>query len=329
MKQANTVLVLGATGGIGGELARALVGKGWQVRAMVRTPARAEAIEGVQWVAGDALVGADVLAAAQGVDWIVHAVNPPGYRNWGQLVLPMVDNTIAAAKAVGAAILLPGTVYNYGADTVGPLAETTLQQPSSRKGAIRVEMERRLQASGVATLVVRAGDFFGPRSGNNWFSQGLIKPGQALKVITYPGADGVGHSWAYLPDLAATMVRLMARTGPQAGFETFHFRGYWDADGSAMIAALQAYSPEAPPKVRKLPWFALRLLAPFVTLFREMAEMRYLWQRPFELDNTKLVRAIGHEDHTPLQQAVAATLAGLGVRAPARTGAAQSAYGSA
>ncbi len=35
----------------------------------------------------------------QGVSLIVHAVNPPGYRNWGQLVLPMIDNTIAAAQA--------------------------------------------------------------------------------------------------------------------------------------------------------------------------------------------------------------------------------------
>jgi hypothetical protein len=56
------------------------------------------------------------MEAAKGCSVIVHAVNPPGYRNWAQLVLPMLDNTIAAAKAEGATIVLPGTVYNYGPD---------------------------------------------------------------------------------------------------------------------------------------------------------------------------------------------------------------------
>ena len=47
---------------------------------------------------------------------IVHAVNPPGYRNWCKLVLPMLDNTISAARLTGARIVLPGTVYNFGPD---------------------------------------------------------------------------------------------------------------------------------------------------------------------------------------------------------------------
>ena len=48
--------------------------------------------------------------APDGRSLVFHAVNPPGYRDWTKLVLPMIDNTIAAARAVGATILLPGTV---------------------------------------------------------------------------------------------------------------------------------------------------------------------------------------------------------------------------
>jgi hypothetical protein len=55
-------------------------------------------------------------------DLIVHAVNPPGYRNWRGLALPMLDNTIAAAKSAGARIMFPGTVYNFGPDAF-PVAE--------------------------------------------------------------------------------------------------------------------------------------------------------------------------------------------------------------
>lgn len=174
-------LVLGASGGIGGEVARQLRDAGWQVRALKRGLA-AEAVErdGIAWVRGDALDRDAVVRAARGCRVIVHAVNPPGYRNWATQVLPMIDNTLAAARAAQATVVLPGTVYNFGADAFPVLREDAPQHPVTRKGAIRVELERRLQDAstrGVRAIVVRAGDFFGPQLGNSWFSQGLVSPG--------------------------------------------------------------------------------------------------------------------------------------------------------
>jgi len=58
-------------------------------------------------------------------------------------------------------------------------------------------------------LIVRAGDFFGPKAGNNWFSQGLVKAGQPVRAVSQPGSPGVGHQWSYLPDVARTMVELL------------------------------------------------------------------------------------------------------------------------
>src|SRR6201987_3521868 len=105
---------------------------------------------------------------------------------------------------------LPAALYNYGPDAFGLITEESPQNPTTRKGAIRVEMERRLESfsrSGGLVLIVRAGDFFGPTASvNNWFSQGLIKPGQSVGKISCPGARGVGHQWCYLPDVARTIV---------------------------------------------------------------------------------------------------------------------------
>ena len=95
-----TALIIGATGGIGSETARALLGRGWRVRALTRDLERARRAEpdlGVEWVAGDAMNTADVVAAARGVSVVVHAANPPGYRNWRGLALPMLESSIAAA----------------------------------------------------------------------------------------------------------------------------------------------------------------------------------------------------------------------------------------
>jgi nucleoside-diphosphate-sugar epimerase len=310
-----TALVLGASGGIGGSVARRLLQSGWRVRALVRSEASRTAA-GVERVTGDALRSSDVLAAAKGAELIVHGVNPPGYRDWDRLVLPMLENTIAAARAQGARLLPPGTVYNYGPDAFGGLiAENAPQHPQTRKGKIRAEMERRLQgaaeAGEITALVVRAGDFFGPGAGNSWFSQGLVMPGKRPTVIRRPNGRGVGHQWAYLPDVAETMVRLV-ESGKSAGFATYHMEGHWDGDGEQMTNAIVRTLGNPAVPVKPLPWWALRVMAPFNTTPREMMEMRYLWTNSVRLDNHKLVEHLGAEPRTPLLEAVHTTLEAMG-----------------
>ena len=313
-----TALVLGATGGIGGEVARALRDRGWTIRALNRDAAKQAALDaaaGFAWIQGDAMNRDDVIDAARGVAWIVHAVNPPGYRRWNELVLPMLDNSIAAARAAGARILLPGTVYNFGPDAFDDPGEDAPQNPLTRKGTIRAEMEGRLQAaarSGVRSLVVRAGDFFGPRAANNWFSQGLVKPGRPVTSIMYPGARGVGHQWAYLPDVACTMVELIEREDRLDPFAVFHMAGHWDDDGTRFTAAIRRAAGNARIGVRAFPWWLVRATSSLVPLFAEMKEMRYLWQRPIRMRNSRLLEVLGREPHTPLDEAVSATLRGLG-----------------
>jgi nucleoside-diphosphate-sugar epimerase len=316
MTQHKTALVLGATGGVGGEIARTLRARGWNIRALHRKGgAGSRSADGYEWVQGDAMNPAEVAAAAKGVTVIVHAVNPPGYRNWGKLVLPMLDSTIAAAKANGARIILPGTVYNFGPGAWPTLRENSPQAPRTRKGAIRAEMERRLKeaaAAGAPCLIVRAGDFFGPRgTSNSWFGAALVTPGKTPTAILYPGRKGVGHQWAYLPDVAETVATLLDNADRLAKFAVFHMDGHWDPDGRAIVGAIGRASGKPDIKARAFPWWAVVLGSPFVTLFREMLEMRYLWREPLRMDNSRLVAFLGEEPHTPLDRAVGETLKGL------------------
>jgi nucleoside-diphosphate-sugar epimerase len=311
-----TALILGATGGIGGEVARTLNARGWRIRALHRKGGAASRSDGFEWVLGDAMNAADVVAAAKGVTLIVHAVNPPGYRNWSKLVLPMLDSSIAAAKASGARIIFPGTVYNFGPDAWPTLRENSPQNPQTRKGAIRVEMERRLRqaaAEGVRSLIVRAGDFFGPRgTGNSWFGAALVKPGKTPTSVPRPGRKGVGHQWAYLPDVAETMARLIDNEDRLSAFEVFHMDGHWDPDGTAMAGAIGRACGKSDLKATAFPWWAVILASPLVTVFREMLEMRYLWREPLRMDNRRLVAFLGEEPHTPLDAGVKEALRGLG-----------------
>ncbi len=311
-----TALILGATGGIGGTVAEGLVLRGWHVRALGRNAAEAARRQpNFEWVQGDAMNSEDVLKAAEGADVIVHAVNPPGYRNWGQLVLPMLDNTIAAAKAVGARIVLPGTVYNFGPDVFPNLTEESAQRPKTRKGAIRVQMERRLRAAAeqgdTPVIIVRAGDFFGGTRANSWFSQAMVTPGKPIGTMTYPGKRGVGHQWAYLPDVAETMIQLIEKGDELPAFAVYHMRGHWDGDGRQMIDAVQRVVGHE-VKVKSFPWWVVPLASPFVTLMRELREMSYLWDEPLQMRNDKLVAVLGEEPHTPIDEAVRTSLVSMG-----------------
>lgn len=335
MDSTNTVLVLGATGGIGGEVTRQLKDRGWHVHALQRRGELAvEQRDGITWFRGDALNAQDVMTAARGCSVIVHAVNPPGYRRWSELVLPMVDNSIAAATALGATLVLPGTIYNFGPNAFPVLFEDSPQHPVTQKGAIRVEMERRLFAAsknGARVLIVRAGDYFGAKGGNNWFSQGLVKPGKSVGTVSNPGRKGVGHQWSYLPDVARTMVELLARRDSLDSFAVFHMAGHWDADGSQMCESVQrvvARRTGQTPRASAFPWWLVALASPFVTTFREMRELRYLWRESIRMDNSRLIAMLGKEPHTPLDEAVEATLIAQGSIAPTDMPAGASPFGA-
>lgn len=310
-----TILILGANGGIGGETADAFYRHGWKVRALARRGAPSnEANKRYEWRQGDVMHQATVMEAAQGVDAILHGVNPPSYRNWANLVLPMMEHTLAAAQASDARILLPGTVYNYGPDAFPLLQEGSPQHARTFKGKIRIALEQKLQDAaslGIRSLILRAGDFFGPRPGGNWFSQGMIKPNKAVKGILYPGKQGIGHAWCYLPDVAETFAQLMDKEDALQNFERFHFRGYQDTDGTQMLHAIRSAVGNASIPVRSLPWWLFRIASPFQETMREIYATRPLWNTTIELDNTKLVRFLGKEPSTPLLEAVRTTLRGL------------------
>ena len=311
-----TALILGVTGSIGREAAAAFLRRGWQVRGLHRNPEQAAASVAlpVQWVKGDAMDLKQMIEAARGSEIIVHAANPRNYHNWRGLALPMLDNTIAAAKISKSLIVLPANIYNFGRATQ-VLKENSPQIPTTRKGQVRVEMELKLQKAsvyGVRSIVVRAGDFFGPGAGNSWLTRGMVRA-SGRSWVFYPGPRDVGHSWAYLPDLAETMARLVECRASLSPYEVFNFRGHWFERGVEMAEQVCRLRGTSDRAIKSFPWWAIKLGAPLVNVLREMLEMRYLWQVPIQLDNTKLRALIGNEPHTPIAAALAATLGSTGI----------------
>jgi nucleoside-diphosphate-sugar epimerase len=92
----------------------------------------------------------------------------------------------------------------------------------------------------------------------------------------------------------------------------FHFGGHWFERGVEIAEAVREAAGEPRLPIRRLPWWLIRIAAPFNETFREMLEMTYLWRQPLRLDNRRLLAFLGAEPHTPTIEAVRASLTGLG-----------------
>ena len=91
------------------------------------------------------------------------------------------------------------------------------------------------------------------------------------------------------------MVELLERRDSLEAFAAFHMAGHWDADGSQMSESIQRVVVRHPAERRGAALFLggpLSLASPFVTTFREMREMRYLWRTPY-LWITPVDRSVG------------------------------------
>jgi nucleoside-diphosphate-sugar epimerase len=329
MNMAKTVWVLGANGRLGRAVALAFAAAGWRVRAPWRhgAVAQAPALPGVQWLAPGAALQA---ALDEGADAVVHAMNPARYTAsaWRTEAPALLHQAITTALALRAVLLFPGNVYNFGAGMPAVLDAHTPQRPSTPLGQVRVALEQQLAQAvatqGLRAVIVRAGDFFGAGQGT-WLDL-VIARKLRQGVMTWPGPLDVPHAWAYLPDLAQAFVRVAAAPAPAPGqLPCLPFAGHTTAghDWQTVLsdwAQEQGWLRGGALRVQSLPWGWMRLATPVVPMLRSLQAMRYLWQVPHALDGTALARYAGPVPHTPLREALRASLALLdGAAQPATT----------
>jgi nucleoside-diphosphate-sugar epimerase len=270
-------------------------------------------VAGTDIIEVDARDSESVVAAAADADVVLHALNVP-FGEWAQFALPFAGTAIAAARENGAMLVFPGNLYNYGAGMPALLDETAPMHPASRKGAIRVAVETRLceaAGDGVRTIVLRAGDFFGGDGTGSWFDRVIVKE-IASGRLTWPGPLDCVHEWAYLPDYAEALVRLVERRDRLPPFAALGFAGH--ALTGRELAGAISRACRRDFKIDYMPWRLLKMLGIAVPMFRELGEISWLWSTPHAIDGTALKAVIGDIPHTPVDQAVAASLAALGVR---------------
>ncbi|MBN9232314.1 MULTISPECIES: NAD-dependent epimerase/dehydratase family protein [Phyllobacteriaceae] len=307
-----TIAILGANGRLGRAVGKAFVEAGYDVRAITRSGKLPADLAGAEAVAADALDRNALIRATQGVDIVFHGLNPI-YSDWSS-VLPMARNVVAACEANGAVLLFPGNVYNYGSPIPEFITEDAPIRPTTEKGRIRVELEDMLrteaEAGRLRTIQLRAGDFFGGTGTGSWFD--MVMASKVQKgVYTAAGPTDIVHEWAYLPDLAATFVALADNLDRLGTYETLHFPGHAVTDMDMKAAMEKAVGRKL--SMAAMPWWVLRVGAPFVPMWKALVSMSYLRFEPHRLVSGRLEKLIGSIPHTPLDRSVAEALTDLGI----------------
>jgi nucleoside-diphosphate-sugar epimerase len=308
------VLIIGANGRLGQALTAAFLAAGWKVHGQVRKPPTRPQT-GVHWVDAPLAQSARIAEAVHAANIVIHAANPL-YTQWQAQARSITRQAIDVARRLSALMLFPGNVYNFGARMPQLLDEDTPQKPTTRKGRIRVELEQDLReaaGSGLRSVVIRAGDFFGGPGRGSWFDLVIVK---SLRkgIAVYPGPLHAVHAWAYLPDLARAFVMVAEKQAVLPMFTTVHFEGH-ALTGQQLLDALGRSArrqglllPNVPLRRRSLPWPLLRVAGLAAPMLREISEMRYLWKTPHRLVGERLEQLVGKVPITPLDQALDETL---------------------
>lgn len=280
-----TVLILGASGKVGRHSRKAFEAAGWEVRIFDRR-------------------NGNMVEDAQGVDVIVNGLNPPSYRDWATIIPAITQKVIEAASHSGASVLLPGNVYHFG-DQSGVWSEETTPRPVSRKGRIRLHMERAYKSSGVQTIILRAGNFIDPDGQDCVLSEVYLRSIHKGK-ITLPGPPEVRQAMCYLPDWGRAAVQLAEMRNALGPFKDIPFPGY--TLSAQEIKSILEGSLGRELGFTNFPWPILRLLSPFWQFAREAREMRYLWNTDHSLSGERFSALLPEFADTNVEMALRSAL---------------------
>ena len=243
-----TVLVTGATGFIGGHLARKLVGEGIAVRVLVRDRNRlaAELATQVEVIEGDLADATALIQAVEGVTCIFHCA--ANVKTWDRRENYLAANVEGVANLLAAIaeanpslsrLVHLSTVDVYGFPE-GPCAEDApLVEAGFGYGDSKVRGERLLRERasrlGIPTVILRPANVFGPGS------PFVERVGEALDGGLMLKIDG-GRAHAGVVDVETVVAAMLwASDSPVAVGRCYNVRDDGDATWAQVIELMQGH----------------------------------------------------------------------------------------
>lgn len=297
-------VVLGATGGAGHAVVRELLDRGHPVRAVSRSGGDFPA--DVATVQADCTNAESARRACEGASVVYNCLNVP-YEQWTDTLPTLTENSIAAAAAADAPLIMTDNLYMYGPSEM-PMTEDTPRQPVGPKGELRVELETMLldahEAGRTPVAIGRASDFYGPHA-NSATRELVFEAALNGKTAAWLGSLDAPHTMTYLPDFAWGLVTL--GTHEEALGDIWHLPSNDPITGRRFIEMVYEQANRE-PSMRTYGYWSLTLAGLFDAQVREVKEVLYQFQEPFMMDTSKFEAAFG-QNVTQYETAIRKTLA--------------------
>lgn len=210
------VFVTGASGQVGLPLVRELVGRGHSVVALVRTPAKEEAVRsaGAEVIAGSMADRAALERGVAGADVVMHLAG--GARGAGRETADVINrqasellaDVIRSANPKPSKVVFASSATIYGDRSGLWVPEDFPANPQTNYGRSKVAAEEALKGAGVPLVIARIAAVYGP--GIRFTADDRMKAGRAW----LPGEGKNLVPLVHVDDCVAALVLVAEKAEP-------------------------------------------------------------------------------------------------------------------
>lgn len=309
-----SVHVVTGAGPVGSTVALQLAEAGEQVRLLTRSGSGPEHA-GIERRRVDVSRPDHLDEALAGAVAVHHCIHGSRYdaRTW-RAELPLAEKVVLeAAGRAGAVVVFPESLYSYG-PVGGPITEDLPRAASGGKLGVRTDLLAQRDASPTPTVSVAASDFYGPLVRNAHAGERMVPTVLAGRTMRVAGSLHQPHSFTYVPDLAAAMVRAAAREDLWNSF--LHAPTAPALTQQQLVEMVAAAGGVPVPRTSSIPGGLMTAVGLVSRDMRELAETSYMFTAPFVLDSSRSEERLGLAP-TPLADGLAATVAWWRAQVPA------------
>ncbi len=289
----NNQIILGAGGSFGIILAEELKKYTNAIYLFGRNPMKVNIEDTL--IKGNLLDAAQTENALKDMD-VAYLVVGLEYKTniWERDWLTVIKNVLAGCKKHNVALVFLDNVYMYDSNYFNNLTEDTPSKIVSKKGAVRVAIEKLLkeeiQNRIINIQIVRSADFYGKNVGNSMFNEVVIKNILANKKANWFIDANKKHALTLVED-AAKATALLGNTN-SAYNQVWHLPTDKAYTANELIQKIAAITGK-PAKIQTVSRLLTTILGLFISPVKENKELLYQFDRDYEFNSKKIEKEFG------------------------------------
>ncbi|QQS36052.1 MAG: NAD-dependent epimerase/dehydratase family protein [Ignavibacteriales bacterium] len=283
--------ILGSTGTIGNELAKALTDYTNKIRLVSRNPHKINPTDEI--VRADLLDINQTLNAVKGSEVVYLTIGLKYDISVWQTQWPIIiNNVISACKQYKSKLVFFDNVYSYG-KVDGWMREDTPINPCSKKGEARSKICQTIlnevDKGSIKAIIVRAADFYGPNTPLSFITVVVFQKLAAGKKAMWMGNDNVKHSFTYTHD-AGKATALLGNT-EKAYNQVWHLPTDKNVLTAKQMIEKIADEFNVKPSYTVLKKWMVQAVGFFNPIVKESVEMLYQNEYDYLFDSSKFEKA--------------------------------------